>query len=343
MSTLPTISVAMATYNGEAYLQAQLDSLAAQTVLPIELQIGDDGSTDRTEKIIRDFASVAPFPVNLTRNAERLGYANNFIETAQRCSGDYIAFCDQDDLWFPNKLSRVAGFLAANTKLNFVSHAVILSDDGAIQAGRVYQTATRRGMTLDTLERPLLWAPLGWTQVFSRRLLAFEPGDRAPSPYRDVDPFPHDFWMSLLGNLVGGVLEIDEPLGLYRRHESTITKAGKDSVVRPTRLIGSAEYASLAASCEEIATVLSRHSQRNQDPACSSVFNLGKEAYARYADLLRKRASLHEASTLRKRLRIFARILLDGGYKGENNGSLRRRSILKDLAKTFALNDARPK
>ena len=64
----PRISVAMATYNGERYIREQLDSIARQTLLPIEIVITDDGSTDRTREVVEEFARTSPFLVRLVRN-----------------------------------------------------------------------------------------------------------------------------------------------------------------------------------------------------------------------------------------------------------------------------------
>ena len=100
----PRISIAMATYNGSKYLREQLDSLAAQTLPPCELVVTDDGSTDDTLGILDRFRRRAPFPVHLHRNEQRLGYRDNFLKAAQLCSGELIAFCDQDDVWMPDKL-----------------------------------------------------------------------------------------------------------------------------------------------------------------------------------------------------------------------------------------------
>src|SRR4051812_16300560 len=99
------ISIALATYNGEKYLSAQLESLALQTRLPAELVVCDDCSTDRTIDIIDEFIARAPFPVRVARNESRLGFVNNFMRAAQGCRADLIAFCDQDDIWEPNKLA----------------------------------------------------------------------------------------------------------------------------------------------------------------------------------------------------------------------------------------------
>ena len=89
----------MATFNGDTYLSPQLQSLARQTLLPHELVVCDDGSTDRTLEIVRAFAADAPFPVRVHRNDEHLGFADNFLKAAVLCGGELIAFCDQDDVW----------------------------------------------------------------------------------------------------------------------------------------------------------------------------------------------------------------------------------------------------
>lgn len=100
------ISIAMATYNGERFIREQLDSIAQQTLLPVELVVTDDGSNDSTLAIIDDFAKTAPFEVKIVRNEKQLGFADNFLKAASFCVGDFIAFCDQDDVWMVNKLER---------------------------------------------------------------------------------------------------------------------------------------------------------------------------------------------------------------------------------------------
>ena len=100
------VSVAMATFNGEQFLVAQLESIAAQAVAPYELVICDDCSTDATVELIEDFAGRAPFRVRLERNPERLGFAENSLMAARLCEGDVVAFSDQDDVWHETKIMR---------------------------------------------------------------------------------------------------------------------------------------------------------------------------------------------------------------------------------------------
>ena len=102
------ISIAMATYNGAKFLREQLDSIAAQTLPPYELVICDDGSTDSTLAIAREFAKEVNFPVRIYLNEHNLGFADNFLKAASLCEGDWIAFSDQDDVWLPHKLATVS-------------------------------------------------------------------------------------------------------------------------------------------------------------------------------------------------------------------------------------------
>jgi glycosyltransferase involved in cell wall biosynthesis len=104
------ISIAMATYNGERFLEEQLRTLGEQVKLPDEVVVCDDGSTDRTLEILVQFAERAPFRVRLVINDQRLGWRENFLKAASLCTSDYIAFCDQDDVWLPDKLSVVSRY-----------------------------------------------------------------------------------------------------------------------------------------------------------------------------------------------------------------------------------------
>ena len=117
------ISIALATFNGDRYLQEQLESLAKQTVLPKELIVSDDSSSDRTREVVASFIRYATFPVRFHINSSRLGYSVNFFQAAHLCTGSYIAFCDQDDIWEINKIECVTRLLlAANRKPDIILH-----------------------------------------------------------------------------------------------------------------------------------------------------------------------------------------------------------------------------
>ena len=122
------VSIVMTVYNGEKYLEEQLKSLARQTLLPDELLIGDDGSTDGTEAVIRQMVGKLPFPVSYVKNETRLGYAENFRRTAERARGDILFFCDQDDVWKRNKLERMVSVMGAHPEILVLVSSFWLTD-----------------------------------------------------------------------------------------------------------------------------------------------------------------------------------------------------------------------
>ena len=99
-----SVSIAMATYNGERFLRDQLDSLAQQTLLPDELVICDDHSTRFTARIARQFSDEAPFQVRLVVNPVNIGFIRNFEKAVSLCRSDLIFLCDQDDYWSADKI-----------------------------------------------------------------------------------------------------------------------------------------------------------------------------------------------------------------------------------------------
>jgi glycosyltransferase involved in cell wall biosynthesis len=105
------ISIAMCTYNGERYIQEQLDSFVDQSRKPDELVVCDDCSTDATLEILRAFAARVPFPVRIVENETNLGSTRNFAKAIALCSGDLIALSDQDDVWRSRKLALQAEIL----------------------------------------------------------------------------------------------------------------------------------------------------------------------------------------------------------------------------------------
>ncbi len=101
-----TVSVVMCTYNGEQFLREQMDSILAQDYPLHEIIVQDDRSTDDTWDILQAYAKAHPGMFKLFRNNEQLGFNRNFHTALLRATGQYIAICDQDDIWFPQKIRR---------------------------------------------------------------------------------------------------------------------------------------------------------------------------------------------------------------------------------------------
>ena len=138
------LSIAMATYNGSAFLAEQLQSFVDQSRLPDEIVICDDQSTDETLPILRAFAQSAPFSVTIHVNRERLGPTLNFDRALAMTSGELVFLSDQDDVWFREKLASVEADADARPgKACFINDAVLV--DSALQpAGATKMAQIRR-------------------------------------------------------------------------------------------------------------------------------------------------------------------------------------------------------
>lgn len=124
-----TLSIAMTTYNGGSFLRKQLDSILNQTLTMWELIICDDCSTDDTWQILDEYRQ-RDCRIRIFKNNCNIGYLRNFEKAISLCSGDYIALCDQDDIWLDNHLQilfdNINGVTAA------FGNAVIIDENGII-------------------------------------------------------------------------------------------------------------------------------------------------------------------------------------------------------------------
>ena len=128
------ISVAIASYNGEKYIEEQLLSICDQTLRPDEIIVSDDGSKDATVEIVRRFSTrpeVQGIRIIILQDNPRHGYGGNFEWALMHSSGDYIFLCDQDDVWVPEKVEKVIEFFDAHPDADLVFHdAELIDKDG---------------------------------------------------------------------------------------------------------------------------------------------------------------------------------------------------------------------
>ncbi len=217
-----TISIAMATYNGERFIREQLDSLAAQTRLPDELVITDDGSTDRTLEIIGDFARDAPFPVRVYRNDRNLGYTRNFFRAAGLCTGQWIAYCDQDDVWLPGKLETVERNMEGQAVMLIV-HSAEIVDKSLASTGVRYPNFRRRRIR-ESHELPTWWIVEGFVMTFRSELISCLSGPDGESVDRQRPvPRGHDAAICRIARVLGDVVILPDRLVLHRWHAASIT------------------------------------------------------------------------------------------------------------------------
>lgn len=97
------VSVAMATYNGAAYIKEQISSILEQDLSVDEIVISDDGSQDNTLELIQEFQDDR---IKLFTDNKKHGFVGNFEHAITKCTGDIIFLADQDDVWWPNKVKK---------------------------------------------------------------------------------------------------------------------------------------------------------------------------------------------------------------------------------------------
>lgn len=213
---MQTISVAVTTYNGETYLERQLQSLLLQTRAPDEVIVCDDGSTDRTWEILQRLKETAPTRVHIFRNEDRLGFRRNFLKAASLCQCDLIAFCDQDDIWDPKKLERVVNTFRPGVSMVF--HGAQFIDGAETDIGEMGRiSSTTR--TFSPLELDAFVKVMGFSMVFRRTLCQFD--DHHYLSIDDTDDTQvaaHDQWYTFLASVFGEVMYLPDPLVRYRLH-----------------------------------------------------------------------------------------------------------------------------
>lgn len=334
------ISIVLCTYNGEAHLSEQLESLARQTHLPIELWIGDDGSSDGTVAVIKDFAKTAPFPVHLHVNESNLGYGDNFLSTAARCEGEWIAFCDQDDVWMPEKLARCSAAIEAldDDDLLMVVHAAQLVEEDLTPTGRQLPDI-RKPVLWERYGQFAYWVAQGFSQVVRARLLREIDWHERPPSYFPLPPsLAHDRWTCLLANVLGKVHFIPEVCALYRRHRASLTgshlKPNAAEVVRTLRATNAEQYRFISHAAAMTAECLRRRARSHN--AWAAHLDEAARQFDRFSDLQGHRANIYEEEKILDRLSNWFALFRRGGYLGEPFCAIGLKSCAKDLTACFA-------
>jgi len=222
----PIISIALGTFNGEKYLESQLESFISQTLHPYELVVCDDASTDSTLQILNEFSMKAPFPVRIFRNERNIGVIQNFSRALSLCTGEYIALSDQDDIWLPDKLeasySRIRqaeGNLGVDIPLLIHSDLRLIDTEGNEIAPSFLKFQMLKHKEIDSLKTILARNFVTGCTCLCNRILVNE---SLPIP---ENVFMHDWWMALIAASRGHILFIPEAKVLYRQHSSNVLGA----------------------------------------------------------------------------------------------------------------------
>lgn len=216
------VSIVMATYNGAHYLEEQIESILANTYDGWTMEICDDGSTDRTLSIIEHYQELYPNKIKFHPNEEQLGVTRNFLEGAMRAEGEYVMFCDQDDVWLPEKIEKTLKFMKERERLSGENTPIAVFTDAKVVDGalRNINSSFYAYNKLDTkkIDLPHLLVEnkmIGCTTMINRGIL-----DK-------IIEFPnfaryHDWWIALISVVFGEIAFLNESTMLYRQHSKNM-------------------------------------------------------------------------------------------------------------------------
>lgn len=217
------ISVSLCTYNGEQFLQEQLDSIAAQTKLPNEVIICDDASTDKTIEILENFKEKANFDVKIFQNETPLRVTKNFEKAIENCKGEFIFLADQDDFWLPQKIERMVTVLEENGDLD------LLFSDAELVTEHLEKLGKTQFQTVRFFEKQQHeWLSGGATKIMlgGNRITGCTVAFRKKMLENNVLPFPthipdviHDTWLAWVATVRHRCSFLPEALTYYRQHE----------------------------------------------------------------------------------------------------------------------------
>jgi glycosyltransferase involved in cell wall biosynthesis len=311
----PRLSVALCTYQGARYLEAQLQSILRQTRLPDEVVACDDGSTDETAALLERFAAAAPFSVRLYRNSTNLGSTKNFERAIALCEGEVIALADQDDVWLPHKLATLVRVFAESPALGLAfSDGLLVGDDLVPTGQRIW---------------PNLPFPAAWQRRFdqgegARLLLRYNLVTGAACAFRaalrpQLLPIPaawvHDAWIGVVAASLAPAQTIATPLLHYRQHHGQqigVARRTFSFQARAVRGMDCAYFAKRARCFQELAERLQSLQTHLRDPTLLDAVR-GKVRHSE------AQLRLHQASRFMRPWRAL-RELLAGNYHRYGRG-----------------------
>ena len=220
-----SVAICLATYNGEKYLEKQIDSIVSQSVSSWTLFIRDDGSTDGTQKIIKKFAKKYPQKVfNLSGLHGGGNSKENFFTILQWVSEhktfDYFMFSDQDDIWLPDKIALSVKAIDSDDSPCLVHTDLKVVDKNLDTITESFIRYSNLNSQVKDFSHILVQNNVtGCTMLWNKSLndlIDFHPDSRI---------LMHDWWIALIASAFGNVVFVKTPTSLYRQHDENVVGA----------------------------------------------------------------------------------------------------------------------
>jgi hypothetical protein len=279
------VDILLGTYNGQAYLEMLLASIASQTHTDWTLHVRDDGSTDRSRSIVTEFARQRPGQVVLHADADaNLGPARNFGRLMTQVAGPYITFCDQDDMWLPERVGLLAYRMGkleeeVGADIPLLVHSDLKVVDEKLELlNESFWDYQHLDPNRCELPRLLTQNVVTGCATMINRALADRTGT---IPEHAV---MHDWWIALVATLFGRVDAIHTPTLLYRQHGANDTGAKRWSggyIARQAAgVFGKDRRARFRRTTEQARALLDRYRDELSEDAVEIL-----DAYARLAEV----------------------------------------------------------
>lgn len=287
------VCVLMATYNGEKYVLEMLESIRNQTYNDFVCYIHDDGSTDLTCEIVDEFCEKYSNFIRL-RSQSTGGAKNNFIYLLKEIGSQYkyCMFCDQDDIWLPDKIKKSVDAIVKLENGDFSQPALVYCDMRVVDANLVEIAPSfvrYNALLIDniTLNRAIMKGyAAGCSMIVNNALAKVS----IVTDTRDI--IMHDWWVMIIAAALGKIAYLDEALVLYRQHE--FNTLGAKHITTYSRIVEILHRVISGKQFEITRNGL--YLRINQLARCADI----KEFYNRYPELVRKAVDFNNLSKIER-------------------------------------------
>jgi rhamnosyltransferase len=233
---MPKIAILMPTYNGEKYVEQQIDSILRQSIGDWHLYIRDDGSADSTVKIVRNKYAGEKNITIIEDNLGNLGVRKSYELLLNSISSDYYMFCDQDDVWLRDKIKISLDEILKQERLDteprplLVHTDLTMTDENLKITADSYYTYWKERPSGSLNKNLTRCTVTGCTVIINRKLRDLYLKSSGPGLSSSVLVL-HDYWLSIISSLSGRQIFIDKALVLYRRHSSNSSAVARNSLL----------------------------------------------------------------------------------------------------------------